>query len=99
MVEVMVEVMVDEFLVEEREEELLVVEKEVEFLVVQEFMVLLEWVREYVLVEESGQSLVECLDYLRGEWKHVHQFQTELCQVLMLLMLWVLEFGIWCGVS
>ena len=61
-VEVMVEVMVDEFLVEEREEELLVVEKEEEFLVVQEYVVLLEWVREVVLVVESGQFVVQSLD-------------------------------------
>ena len=58
-VEMVVEVKVDEFLVVEREEELLVVEREVEFLV---FEVLLVWVREYDLVEESGQFLVECLD-------------------------------------
>ena len=90
-VEMMVEVNVDEVLVVEREVEFLVVEKEVEFLVV------LVWVREDVLVE-SGHFLVECLDFLRSERKHVHQFQTELCQVLMLLMSWVLEFGIWCGV-
>ena len=96
-VEVMVEVMVDEFLVEEREEELLVVEREEEFLVIVEFVVLLVWVKEVVLIEESGQFLVQCLDYLRGDQKHVDQFQTELCQVLMLLKLWVLD--VWCRVS
>ena len=57
-VEVMVEVMVDEFLVEEREKELLVVEKEEEFLVIQEYVVLLEWVREVVLVADDFKLLV-----------------------------------------
>ena len=94
--EVMVEVMVDEFLVEEREKELLVVEKEEEFLIVQEYVVLLEWVREVVLVEESGQFVVQSLDYWRGDQKHVDQCQTELCQVLMLLKL--LVWDVWCGV-
>ena len=42
------------------EVELLVVEREVEFLVVMEFVVLLVWVREVVLVEESGPFLVQC---------------------------------------
>ena len=92
--EVMVEVMVDEVLVVEREEELLVVEKEVEF------VVLLVWVKEVVLVGESGQFLVQCLDYLRGDQKHVDQCQTELCQVLMLLKFWLwrrdnLWFRVW----
>ena len=68
-----------------------------EFLVVcLEFVVLLVWVREVVLVEESGQFLVQCLDYLRGDQKHVDQCQTELCQVLMLLKL--LVWDVWCGV-
>ena len=71
----------------------LVVEREVEFLVVK-FLV---WVRVYVLVEVSGQFLVECLDFLRGERKNVDQFQKELYQVLILLMLWVLDF--WCVIS
>ena len=96
MEEVMVEEMVDEFLVEEREEELLVVEKEEEFLVVQEYVVLLEWVREVVLVEEMWQYLVQCLDCWEGYQKHVDQCQTELCQVLMLLKLLVSD--VWCGV-
>ena len=90
-VEVMVEVKVDEVLVVEREEEFLVVEKEVEFLVV----LVLEIV--WLLVVVSGEFLVECLDFLRGERKNVDQFQKELCQVLILLMVWVLDF--WCGIS
>ena len=84
------EVQVIEF---QSEVELLVVEREVEFLVV--LVLGIVW----LLVVVSGEFLVECLDFLRGERKNVDQFQKELCQVLILLMLWVLDFGIWCGIS
>ena len=57
-----------------------------------DFLVL---VRVYILVEVNGQFLVECLDFLRGERKNVDQFQKELYQVLILLMLWVLDFGVY----
>ena len=68
---------------------------------------LLVLVRVYILVEVNGvfmivvngEFLVECLDFLRGERKNVDQFQKELYQVLILLKLWVLDLGVWCGIS
>ena len=50
-----------------------------------------------MLVVVNGEFLVECLDFLRGERKNIDQFQKEFYQVLILLMLWVLDF--WCGIS